>query len=457
MKMSMIKALAAAVLAAGSASGQDLTRVAPAQTRMVIIRNATVHPVAKQALDGGAVAFADGKVTGVYTGKELEEFLARSRFAAPGPEFVDAKGKHVYPGLVAAYSTLGVSEIASLRQSKDSDEVGDVTPEVTPATAVNPDSTLIPVARAGGVFAAGIFPGGGTVPGQVSVIRLHGWTSDDLAVERSSGVAVSWPWMRGAAEDGPRGGGGGGDRGDAGGRQDSTDGLARIREVFDRARAYDAERRAFPDRSVDLRWEAMRPLFAEGEKQARVFVSANDVDQITSAAAFLGERKLKGVIVGGRDAALAAEMLKKYDIPVILEGTHKLPKRADSAYDEVFRTPAVLKGLGVRFCIASGEEPANERNLNHAAGTAAAYGLPQDDAVRAITQWAAEILGVGDRLGTIEAGRPATLLLADGNILEVTTRVERGWIDGRAVDLSNKQTELLKKYEEKYRQRGELK
>ena len=117
----------------------------------------------------------------------------------------------------------------------------------------------------------------------------------------------------------------------------------------------------------------------------------------------------------------------------------------------------MLKDLGIRFCIASGEEPANERNLPHYAGTAAAHGLDQDDAVRAITQWAAEILGVGDKLGSLQPGRPATLLIADGNILEVTTRVERGWIDGKALDLSTKQTELLKKYEEKYRQRGDLK
>ena len=434
---------------------QDLTHVAPAQTRMVIIKGGTVHTVANGTIENGAVVFADGVLTSVYTTKEADDFLATSRFAAPGPEIIDATGKHVYPGLIAAQSTIGISDIASLRPSRDSDEVGDLTPEVIPAHAVNPDSWFLPVARAGGVFAAALFPQGGTVPGQVSVIRMHGWTNDELTVAASTGIIISWPGMR--SDSAPEDRRQGETRPDAPAPREEARPVDRIGEILNKAKSYDAERTAYADRAIDLRWEAMRPLFAKGDAQARVFVLASDVDQITASIAFLVERGLKPVIVGGRDALLASEMLKKHDVPVIIDNVNRMPKRGDSAYDEAFRLPKMLKDLGIRFCLASGEEPANERNLPHYAGTAAAHGLDQDDAVRSITQWSAEILGVGDRLGSLQAGRPATLLIADGNILEVTTRVERGWIDGRALDLSTKQTELLKKYEEKYRQRGDLK
>jgi imidazolonepropionase-like amidohydrolase len=447
---------AALAMAAGlQALAQDLTHVAPAQTRMVIIKGGTVHTVANGTIENGAVVFADGVLTNVYTTKEAEAFLASSRFVAPGPEIIDATGKHVYPGLLAPQTAIGITDIASLRPPRDSDEVGDLTPEVIPAHAVNPDSWFLPVARAGGVFAAALFPQGGTVPGQVSVIRMHGWTNDDLTVAASTGIIISWPGMR--SDTTPEDRRQGEPRPDAPAPREEARPLNRIAEILDKAKAYDAERTAYADRVIDLRWEAMRSLFAKGDAQARVFVLASDIDQITAAVAFLTERGLRPVIVGGRDSLLAAEMLKKHDVPVIIDNVNRMPKRGDSAYDEAFRLPKMLKDLGIRFCIASGEEPANERNLPHYAGTAAAHGLGQEDAVKAITQWAAEILGVGDKLGSLQQGRPATLLIADGNILEVTTRVERGWIDGKAIDLSTKQTELLKKYEEKYRQRGDLK
>ncbi|XVJ60203.1 MAG: amidohydrolase family protein [Tepidisphaera sp.] len=441
-----------------AAFGQDLTRVSPPQTRMVIIKGGTVHTVANGTIENGAVIFAEGKLTSVYTAKEAEDFLASARFAAPGPEIIDATGKHIYPGLIAPQSAIGITDIAALRQPRDADETGDFTPEVVPAHAVNPDSWFLPVARAGGVFAAGLFPQGGTVPGQVSVIRMHGWTNDDLTVAGSAGIVLAWPNVRSDTTPADRGSGEG--RQDTPAPRDEARPLDRIAELLDKARSYDAERTAYADRSIDLRWEAMRPLFANPEDRvngARVFVLASDVDQITSAVAFLAERKLRTVIVGGRDALLAAELLKKHDVPVIIDNVNRMPRRSDSPYDEAFRLPKALKDAGIRFCIASGEEPANERNLPHYAGTAAAYGLDQTDAVKAITQWPAEILGVGDQLGTLQTGRPATLMIADGNILEVTTRVERGWIDGRALDLSTKQTELLKKYEEKYKQNGMLK
>jgi imidazolonepropionase-like amidohydrolase len=447
--------LVAAALIAASVHAQDLTPVSPPQTRTVILRGGTVHSVSAPAIENGAVVFAEGVISHVFTDAEVQNFLATTRWAEPGPEVIEVKGKHVYPGLIAPYTTLGISDIVSLRPPTDVNEVGDLTPEAVPANAVNPDSWFLPVARAGGVLAAGVFPTGGTITGQVSVIRMHGWTNDELTVSASAGVVVSWPWMRTEPRED--------EEGATPARREDPKPLAVLTETFAKAKAYDGERDAYADRAVDLRWEAMRPLFdarpAEGvpDMRARVFVLANDADQINAAVAFCAERGLRCVIVGGRDAALAAALLKQHDVPVIVDGVHRLPKRTDTGYDAQFRLPATLRSLGIRFCIASGEEPANERNLPHVAGSAAAHGLDPEDAVRAITRWPAEILGVADRLGTLEPGKAATLLVADWTILEVRTRVERAWIDGRALDLSTKQTELLKKYEAKYRQKGMLK
>lgn len=188
-----------------------------------------------------------------------------------------------------------------------------------------------------------------------------------------------------------------------------------------------------------------------------IFISANDYDQITAAIAFCEARNLRMVLVGGREADLAADLLKKHNISVIVSGTHALPKRNDSAYDETYTLPARLHALGVKFCIASADRTAHERNLPYNAAMAVAHGLPMDAALASVTLAPAQILGLGDQLGSLEKGKRATLILTTGNPLEVTTQIEAAFIDGRQIDLSNKQTELYKKYRERFEQMGQIK
>jgi imidazolonepropionase-like amidohydrolase len=228
----------------------------------------------------------------------------------------------------------------------------------------------------------------------------------------------------------------------------------RIAKAFDDARAYLAARDVDPSVPVDLRWEGMRPALA-GERP--VFFLANDYDQILGALAFAGRQGVKAVIVGGRDAHLCTDALRARDAAVIVDSVHSFPKRADSDFDAVYRLPGKLEAAGVRWCLASGDRTANERNLPYTAARAVAYGLAPDAALRAITLYPARILGVGDVLGSIEEGKAATLIVTDGDPLQVTTKVERAWIDGREIDLSNKQTKLYRKYREKYRQLGLIK
>ncbi|QOI99819.1 MAG: amidohydrolase family protein [Phycisphaeraceae bacterium] len=439
--------IAAACLSAG-AWAQDLTPVRGPADRSVIIRGATVHTVGGATIKDGVVVMGR-EITGVYTADEFRAWAATVRWAAPGPVEIDAAGKHVYPGLIGAFTTLGLEEMQSIRATRDTAEVGEVTPEASACAAVNPDSTLIPVARTNGVLIAGVFPDGGLVPGRACAIRLHGWTVEDLAVTNSGGLVVNWPWMRTVrGVDGPR---------EDEQAKDIRARLARLTEAFDGALAY--RNAKAPGGPTDVRHEAVVPFLPApgGGPGGRVYIRANDADQITAACAFAAERGLSVVLVGGRDARLCVDAIKRAGVlGVILVGTHNLPKRADSDYDEAYRLPAALRDAGIPFCIASGQETGHERNLPYAAATAVAFGLTPEEGIRSVTLDAARLLGIGDRYGSIEAGKSATVMITDGNPLELTTRVERAFIDGVEVDLSNKQTVLYERILERYRQRGEL-
>ncbi len=448
------------VLAAGastSAHAQDLTHKAPPQLAPITIYNAAIHPVSGPDIQNGYIVFDKGIITQIGAGSPPSTGGA-----------IDAKGAHVYPGLVAAYTRLGLTEIPTIRATRDSDETGSITPEARAIIAVNPDSTLLPVTRAAGILTAGVFPGGGLIGGCPAAIRLDGWTNEDLAISACLGVSVNYPTARPA----------GGRRGLRPQTQSPDEVNAEVRrnldaldEVFRTAKAYAAARDADPSTPADIRWETMRCVFkpalspaprgedaqareGRGGEQLPVFLNANEMDQITQAVTWAVSHDLRPVIVGGRDAALCADLLKRHDVPVILMGVHNLPRRDDAPYDSVYTLPAQLESLGVTWCLASGEETPHERNLAANAGRAAAYGLSRAAALRSITLSAAEVLGIDASLGSLEKGKSATLIVANGDILEITTRVTSAYIDGREVDLSSKQSKLNEKYRERYRQLG---
>jgi imidazolonepropionase-like amidohydrolase len=247
--------------------------------------------------------------------------------------------------------------------------------------------------------------------------------------------------------------------------------LKALDQAFADARAYLAARKAAagvgdpdgkastaraPRRAADFdaRWEAMLPLL---ERRLPLVVEADEVRQIEAAVAFAAREKVKLVIFGGYDAPLCAELLKAHDVPVIVNGVQRLPMRADSPYDEPFTVPDRLREAGVKYCITLAHRfgGSDVRNLPYHAAAAAAYGLPADEALKAITLYPARILGVADRVGSIEPGKDATLIVTDGDILEPATHVEQAFVQGRAVDLSSKHTRLWQKYREKYRRQGD--
>ena len=446
------------LLASGTPGlAQDLGVKAPAQAGPVAIVGATVHPVTGPAIAGGVVVIENGLISSVgpADGAALEALRAR------GVEIVEAQGKHVYPGLIGAYTHLGLEEISAVRATLDKAEVGAATPEVRAAVAVNPDSTLIPVTRSAGVLVVGVFPAtsfdgqlayfsgpGGFMPGRASVMRLDGWTWEDMTVVPDAGLSINWPqarpitawWMNKTAAE----------------QQKDIDRATRaIEAMVAGARAYIDERRADAALPTDIRYEAMRGIFAgaEGDKDRRpVFILASDAEQIAQAVAFTRKHGLRCVIVGGFDAPRCAELLKETGTGVIVTGTMRFPKRDDSAYDEAFTLGSRLEALGVNWAMASGEIAAHERNLPMSAAMAVAHGLDHDAGVAAITIRPARLLGIADRYGSLEPGKSGTLIVTDGDILEVATRVERAFIDGRAINLNDKQKTLAEKYREKYRQ-----
>ena len=447
---SPIRSFLFAALATASANlcAQDLLPKAPPQSRPVVIRNAILHTLDAGTILGGSLWFEGGVIRGIASqGEELQ------LPSGADPIVVDAAQKHVWPGLVAAHSQIGLIEIGMVRQTVDTDERNDQSPEALASVAFNPDSTAIPVARSNGVLTACVFPIGGEIPGRASVMQFEGWTNEEMAVLADAGLVVDWPAMPDPRGRRGRGRGPGMGMGAASENRDpeaaTKKSRERIDESFVRALAWSQRKAADANTPSDLHAQSLAPA-ARGERT--VFVLADELEEIESAVAWAQKRSLRIVLVGGRDALLCADLLVERRIPVVLTGVHKLPRRDDSDYDAPFRLPSQLAERGVEFCIATGEEFAHERNLPYHAATAAAHGLDRERAMAAITRDAAKILGVGDRLGTITVGKRATLLLTNGNPLDLTTRIERAWIDGRETDLRNKQTELAKKYRQKHAQ-----
>ncbi len=434
--------LVAGALAGSGAVAQDLLHKAPRQSHPILIENISVHPVSGPTIERGGVFLDQGRIVAVWSGD-----TPRERGSAPNVERIDGRGLHVYPGLVSAYTAMGLTEIGAVRATNDHSEVGGVSPEVRAAVAVNPDSTIIPVTRRAGILTAAVFPQGGVVPGRMSVIRMDGWTWEEMSVEPAAGVVVNWPAMR-------SGGGRFARRAADPEEQEKQRRLAltNLREAFAGARAYIAARAADPSIPTDVRWEALRDALSGSRP---VYITAQELEQIQSAVSWAAEEGLRCVIVGGRDAPRCADLLKRHDVTVIVTGTLRMPRRDDSAYDEAFALPSALEAVGVKWCLASaggGFNTPHERSLPQNAGMAAAFGLSREAALRSITLSAAEALGVADRLGSLEAGKSATLFVSTGDPLEITSDVTMAFIDGRRIDLRSKQTELAEKYREKYRQ-----
>jgi len=408
---------------------------APPQAKPIALKGATIHPVNGPDIPSGTIVFDQGKITALGADIPIPE----------GAEVIDVSGKHVYPGLISANSVLGLIEIGAARATVDTEESGMINPNVRATTSINPDSELIPVARANGILTAHAVPEGGVVSGQSAVLRMEGWTPEEMTVRSPAAMHLRWPNL--TINRNPRAQKSVKDQ-----QKDSDKAQKLIRESFATARSYwQARKSGTPGFKSDLRWEALMPVF---DGKLPLFVHANTVTQIEAALTWAKEAQLKFVLVGGQEAWRMAPELKASDTPVIITLSTALPSRRDDGYDATFGNAAKLHEAGVRFCMAmEGQNSGapHERNLPYEASMASAFGLPKEEALKAVTLYPAQLLGVEDQLGSLQTGKAATLIVTNGDPLDFPTQVEAAYIDGRKIDLTNRQTRLRDKYNEKYR------
>ncbi|MEO1994868.1 MAG: amidohydrolase family protein, partial [Planctomycetaceae bacterium] len=340
-----------------------------------------------------------------------------------GTQILKAHGLQVYPGMIDSGTTLGLVEIKKVDETQDHSESGGLQPDLRAGVAINPDSELIPVARAGGITTVMICPSGGTISGQSSVAKLSGWTAPEMVLRLEAGLHVNWP------------------------NGVDSKALKELTSFLDQGRQYQAlvakaKQDKIPSPIADPRLDALAP-YLSGEKP--VFVEANSREQIAEALVFAEKQKLKIVIAGGADAWKLAAELKARDVPVIVGPVMRSPVDAYDPYDAPYANPGRLHEAGVRFCIRS-NNASNSRNTPFEAAMAVAYGLPEDVALRAVTLSAAEILEVADQLGSLTPGKRANLIITDGSPLQQTSQIKAVFIDGEAHQPTSRHSRLYHRY-----------
>lgn len=400
------------------------------QDHPILLKGGDLYTISNGIQTQTDILFDNGKIAQI--GKNIT--------APANAEVIDVTGKRVYPGLIDPASTLGMVEIDAARATRDADEVGRVTPEVQSHIAYNPDSEIIPTVRSNGILSALVAPRGGTICGRSSLMNLDAWTKEDAMIKGDVALHINWPrssistspWEERSPEEQ---------------KKDMAESRRELTDAFESAKAYYKAKKAGTLTQTDLRWEAMVPVF---DKTMLVYINADDLKQIQEAVRFAIDEDIRIVIVGARDSYRVTSLLKEHDIPVILGRIHSQPIREDEDYDITFKLPKLLSDAGVRFALSYNYASWSARSLPFQAAQAIGFGLSPEMGLRSLTLSPAEILGVDKELGSLEVGKRATLVVSDGDILDpITQRVTRAYIDGREVDLNNKQKQLYEKYRAK--------
>ena len=400
---------------------------APAQSVPLVITGGTIHIGNGQVIENGAVAFDNGKIT--YVG-------AAANAPAAGATIIDAKSKHVYPGLIAANTYLGLSEIEAVRATNDYNEVGDYNPGTRSLTAYNTDSKVIPTLRSNGILLAQVAPQGGIISGTSSIMQLDGWNWEDAAYLADDGVHLNWPsFFRFKFEDLTA---------SVTVNEDYEKQVQQIRSYFQQAQQYNLQA-THAERNINF--EALKGTFT---KANTIFIHTNYVREIMNAVQFAKDFGMRMVLVGGRDAYQCTALLKENDIPVILGEVHSLPAGDDEKIDLPYRTATMLQQAGILYSLSiSGFWQV--RNLPFMAGTTVAYGVSKEDALKSITSNTAKILGIDSRTGTLETGKDANIIISTGDLLDMkSSNIERAFIQGRDISLDNAQKQLNETYKQKY-------
>ncbi len=417
------------LLATLFANAQDNMQPAKAYTGITIIKNGTVHTGTGAVLQNTSIQINNGKI---------EKIGADILAPAGDVKIVDATGQQVYPGLILSNTIMGLREIGNaVRGSNDYNEIGELNPNIKSIVAYNTDSKIINTLRGNGILLASVAPTGSLIAGSSSVVQFDAWTWEDAAYKLNNGMHFYMPSLLNRpnrfGETQP----------DA--LKNALEKIETVKTFLREAKAYNAAQKPA---GTNLKLEAAKGLF---NKQQRLFIHCDIVKEMLVAIDFVKEFDIDVTIVGGIESWQIAPLLQQNNISVILEQMHELPTADDDDIDQPFKTPAVLQKAGVLYAITDEHQESTGRNLMFNAGTAAAYGLGKEEALAAITLNAAKILGIADKTGSIETGKDANIIISTGDVLDMrTNNIIKAFIQGRDINLDDKQKQLNKKYLEKY-------
>lgn len=400
-----------------------------AQDHPILLRNGNIYPVSSPVMPNSDLLFENGLITAI--GQNLTP--------PENCEIIDVSGKNIYPGLIAPNSFLGLVEIGAVPVTNDMNEIGQNNADTKTAVAYNPDSEVIPTVRSNGITTALIAPRGAEIAGRSCIVNLDAWTIEDALIKDINALHIYWPSQtvntKRMDDDSPEKQ-----------IQHNIEKCHNIYHVFEQAEAYLLAKKAGKISELDQRLEAIIPAL---DGQLPVFIHAERYREIEQVLAFARKHQLKIVLIGGRDIPKMTDQIRRDSIPVIISRSQALPNREDESYDQAYALAAKLYADSIPFCFSYGSYTGT-RNIQFQASQAVAFGLPEDIALRALTLSTAEILGIDDQLGSLEIGKKATIVVSKGDILDhLTDQIENVFIDGRVVDLDDKQKELYRKYLQK--------
>jgi imidazolonepropionase-like amidohydrolase len=407
------------------------------QTKSILIMNAVAHLGNGNVIENSAIGFKDGKITMVADATLIK--IANKSYDL----IVDASGKHVYPGFIAPNSTLGLVEIDAVKSSDDEDEIGTYNPNIKSLIAYNAESNVIQTVRPNGILMAQIAPRGGRISGTSSIVQLDAWSWKDAVLKESDGIHINFPnsISRNSLLS---------DTKTTDAAKEYTKQKEELRDFFLNSKAYLAD--SSKERNLIL--EASQGLF-DGNKT--LFVHADDEQEISDAVHLFKELGVKKmVIVGGFEAYQTADLLLQNNIPVLLKRVHSMPENDDQDVDLPYKMAKILTDQGILVGLENSgdKERMQTRNLPFLAGTCVAYGLTKEQALQMITSNTAKILGIDATCGTLEEGKDATLFISEGDALDMrTNKISQAFIQGRTLNLETHQSDLNKKYKEKYNQK----
>jgi len=400
-----------------------------------LLMNGTAHLATGEVINNSLIGFKDGKLNLVMNA------LLMTADTKKYDTVIDIKGKHVYPGFIAPNIIIGLVEIEAARPTLDYDDAGEFNPNVRSLIAFNTDSKILPTVRANGILLVQSTPRGGTISGSSSVMKTNGWNWEDAVISEDDGIHLNWPrnfnqngWWAEPANPTKN--------------DQYKERTKSIRKFLEDAKAYnEVEKYDLPD----LRYEAMRGIF---NGHQNLYVHTDNVKEMMDAINLCKDLAVKKmVIIGGYDSWMITDMLKENKVSVMLRGIHELPMRTEDDIDMSFKLPKLLQDAGVLYCIQNegNQEASHARNLPFMAGTAAGYGITQEQALAAITLNTAKILGIDKMYGSLEENKSATLFVSNGDALDMkSNKVTHAFINGEPVELRTFQDDLNEKYLEKY-------